>query len=104
MAGRLTYVVEVVPARGSGQDRARVFERENDCVIALADGAGGTGNGATAAQTIVDAVGAVGNVVDWSVFLADLDEELLLAGGQSTAVVLALSDAGIVGASVGKRG
>lgn len=103
MASRFEYVVEVVAARGSGQDRARVFECDNGCVVALADGAGGTGNGATAAQVIIDAVGAIvaASGVDWSTLLADLDADPRLAGGQSTAVVLALSDTGIVGASVG---
>jgi len=104
MASRFEYIVEVAAARGSGQDRARVFERDNGCVIALADGAGGTGNGSTAAQAIIDAVGTVGAGVNWAAFLADLDGDPRLAGGQSTAVVLALSDAGIVGASVGDSG
>jgi len=101
---RFAHVVEVVAARGSGQDRARVFERDDGIVIALADGAGGTGNGAMAAQTIIDAVGAASPGVDWSALLADIDQDPRLAGGQSTAVVLALSDSAIVGASVGDSG
>lgn len=101
---RFTYAVEVVGARGRGQDRARVFEHRDGIVIALADGAGGTGHGAIAAQAIVDAVGAAGVSADWSALLADLDRGPQLAGGQSTTIVLALSSAGIVGASVGDSG
>jgi serine/threonine protein phosphatase PrpC len=104
MTSRFEYAVEVAASRGSGQDRAHVFERDDGIVFALADGAGGTANGATAAQAIVDAVGTAEAGVDWPALLADLDQDPRLAGGQSTAVVLALSSAGIVGACVGDSG
>ena len=99
------YVVEIAAARGSGQDRARAFAHGDDLVIALADGAGGTGNGATAAQAIVNAVGAVGPGVDWCGLLADLDlDGKRLGHGQSTAVVLLISSSGISGSSIGDSG
>jgi serine/threonine protein phosphatase PrpC len=104
-ARRFAHVVEVVAVRGSGQDRARVFERDDGVVIALADGAGGTGNGATAAQAIIDTVGTADVGVDWVALLADLDQDAKrLGGGQSTAVILALSVSRIAGASVGDSG
>jgi hypothetical protein len=104
-APRFAHVVEVVGARGEGQDRARVFETDDGIVIALADGAGGTANGATAAEAIIDAVGAAGPGVDWSMLLTDLDEDgKRMGGGQSTAVILSIAASGIVGASVGDSG
>ncbi len=56
-------------------------------MIALADGAGGTGNGAIAAEAIIDAIGTAASGVDWSMLLADLDRDVKrLGGGQSTLV------------------
>jgi hypothetical protein len=75
------YAVEI--AR-EGQDRAAVIVRPDGLVIALADGAGGTGNGAEAAQAVIDAV-AAGR--DWQ----ELDDDPARLGhGQTTAVVLSL--------------
>ena len=92
------HAVRIVPARGAGQDRAAVFEHGEQLVVALADGAGGTGDGARAAQAIVDAAGNA--TQDWSAFLDTLDAKLE-AVGQSTAVVLSLDAGGISGASCG---
>lgn len=95
-------VIESAAARGSGQDRAHAFERDDGLWIVLADGAGGTGNGATAAQALVDVVGTAAPDTDWCTLLADLDLDApRLGGGQSTAVILAITNAGITGASVG---
>ncbi|MBA3465111.1 MAG: serine/threonine protein phosphatase [Deltaproteobacteria bacterium] len=64
-------------------------------VVALADGAGGTGNGAAAAQAVIDAVAAR---QDWQA----LDEDPARLGhGQTTAIVLTVDANGIEGASVG---
>jgi serine/threonine protein phosphatase PrpC len=96
--------LEVVAARGHGQDRAAVFRFDRDVVLVVADGVGGTGDGAAAAQAIVDAVGAVGSVDhDWCGLLLDLDERVARFG-QSTAVVVTLIDGVISGASVGDSG
>ena len=104
-ATRFAHVVEVVGVRGGGQDRARVFERDAGIVVALADGAGGTGNGAIAAEAIIDAVDAAGPGVDWSMLLTELDEDgKRLDGRQSTAVILSVTGSGIVGTSVGDSG
>ena len=105
-ASRIAHETAIAGARGAGQDRARVFDVGGGVVIALADGAGGTGNGATAAQAIIDAVGAVGTAADdWCTLLAGLDlDGDRLGHGQSTAVVLSIVDAGVSGASVGDSG
>ncbi len=72
-----------------------MFERNDGIVSALADGAGGTGNGATAAQAIIDAVGASGVGADWSLLLAHLDQDATrLGGGQSTPVILSIAESG----------
>jgi PPM family protein phosphatase len=103
---RIPYAVEVVAAQGSGQDRARVFELGDDLVVALADGAGGTGNGAIAAQTIVEAVGAVASAThDWCALLDELDNDApRLGNGQSTAVIVTIRGGVLLGASVGDSG
>jgi serine/threonine protein phosphatase PrpC len=99
------HVVELVATRGTGDDRACVCTVEGGIVIALADGAGGTGNGAQAAQAIVDAASASHLATDWCALLSNLDEDgTRLGHGQSTAVALSLSASGIAGASVGDSG
>jgi len=55
-AARLVCAVEIRAAARAGQDRAVVIERPDGVVIALADGAGGTGAGAESAQAVIDAV------------------------------------------------
>ena len=89
----------IAAVRGAGQDRAQVF----DDVIVLADGAGGSGNGALAAQAIVDVVaGATSR--DWCALLADLDRDPNRLGhAESTAVILTVGVT-ISGASVGDSG
>lgn len=103
---RLAHAVAIAPARGNGQDRARVFDDGDDVIIALADGAGGTASGATAAQAIVDAVGAAATTArDWCALLSELDRDPLRLGrGQSTAVIVSISAGAISGASVGDSG
>jgi serine/threonine protein phosphatase PrpC len=104
---RFTYALEIAAAgRSGGQDRATVTELGNDIMIVVADGAGGTGNGAVAAQAIVDAVCArAGETRDLAVLLAELDRDAVLLGhGQSTAVALVVGPGGIGGASVGDSG
>jgi hypothetical protein len=46
----------VVPSTGVGQDRAEVFEMADGLAIVVADGAGGMGGGAKAADHVVGAV------------------------------------------------
>jgi PPM family protein phosphatase len=103
---RLVHAIEIAAARGGGQDRARVFEFADGFVVALADGAGGTGNGAAAAAAIVDSVRAAGTAShDWHALLAELDRAAdRLGHGQSTAVILSITREGIAGASVGDSG
>jgi serine/threonine protein phosphatase PrpC len=98
------HAVEVFSAGRSGQDRAVVVERDGGAglLIALADGAGGTGRGAVAAQAVVDAAARfVGKKFDATNVLARLDADLMQLGGQSTAVLLEVDASSVHGASVG---
>jgi serine/threonine protein phosphatase PrpC len=96
----LDYVVEVVSS-SSGQDRAVVLALEDGILIALADGAGGTANGALAAQAVIDAAHRPNAAADLASLLESVDEELARLGGQSTAVLIALTESAMHGASVG---
>jgi serine/threonine protein phosphatase PrpC len=96
----------VAAVRGAGQDRAGIFDGEDGLAIVLADGAGGTGNGAVAAQAIVDAVGAIASAQhDWCALLSSLDRDRSRLGhGESTAVIVAITEGIVSGASVGDSG
>lgn len=101
----LSYAVEVAATQRGGQDRTRVIEVGDDLIVALADGAGGTGNGATAAQAIVDAVSADSIADDWCALLDVLDcDTRRLGNGQSTAVIVSIRCGVLSGTSVGDSG
>jgi serine/threonine protein phosphatase PrpC len=103
---KILRVIEVADAHRSGQDRAEVFELDDQVVVVVADGAGGTGNGAAASQAIVDSVRALANAPpDWCGLLDELDGDTeRLSNGQSTAVIVAIRDGILSGASVGDSG
>jgi len=105
-SARFVHVIEIVGRRGRGQDRALARATDTGVLIVLADGAGGTVGGAEAAQTVVDQVAesaAIGS--DWSLVLAQIDQHRArLRGGQSTAVVISVTPAGMDGACVGDSG
>jgi serine/threonine protein phosphatase PrpC len=106
IAACFEYVVKIHGLRGAGQDRAAVFERDGGVVVALADGAGGTSNGEIAAQAIVDTAETLHFAdADWSIVLRQVDGDAhRLDGGQSTAVIVTVTQDGIRGASVGDSG
>jgi serine/threonine protein phosphatase PrpC len=91
------------------QDRASALPIEGGVVVVVADGAGGRGGGAQAAEAVIEAVArAVLAPVDfwradtWVEVLRRADAEVAAAGhgGESTAVVLAIGQT-VAGASVG---
>jgi len=91
--------------REGKEDRAATFEYEEGLVAVVADGAGGMGGGARAAQAVVDAVQRAGWASDaraWVDLLRRLDLEV--GPGQTTAVVVAMGRERMVGASVGDSG
>ncbi len=92
-----------VPYRQRCQDRVKVIDLDNGVVIAVADGAGGTGAGEEAAETVIREVSAVASLEHdaraWCEILTQID--CRIGDGESTCAVAAWSAEGIVGASVG---
>jgi serine/threonine protein phosphatase PrpC len=99
--------------RAECEDRAEVIERAPWLIIVVADGAGGRAGGAEAAETVVkavrEAIPGVRRLDDpraWCRLLEEIDQSLLedSTAGETTAVVVAISPAGIAGASAGDSG
>jgi serine/threonine protein phosphatase PrpC len=98
--------VRVLPASGAGEDRAIAVPTPGGYVVAVADGAGGTGGGAAAADSLIAflsklAEGAAS--IDWFAALCKFDDELAArrSGGQTTGVVAFVNGDCVLGASVG---
>src|SRR5688572_20464710 len=84
------------------EDRAAVFSYPEGRVVVVADGAGGTGSGARAAEAVLEAVRRAGwkaEREDWVQVLEQVDARG--GPGQSTALVVALGGHGLCGACVG---
>lgn len=96
----------------TNQDRVAVVTSNENMIIALADGAGGFGDGAFVAQFIVEkAIEAfnehiLSGPLECASLLARLDQLLISQGeqGESTAVILMVWNGLIHGASVGDSG
>lgn len=101
MAAQFEHHALVIAARGRGEDRALVRESGHEVRVALADGAGGTGGGARAAEQVVAAGVAQADGTDWAHVLEQLDGAIAVTGGQATAIVVQVSADGLDGASVG---
>lgn len=85
------------------QDRVKVLDLDDGVVIVVADGAGGTGGGEQAAETVIREVTASASLehaaTAWCNILRQTDH--CIGVGESTCVVVAWSLKGISGASVG---
>lgn len=99
----LEHVTRTRAASGTGQDRLAVVPRGNGVVIAVVDGAGGTGRGARAAELAVARLAAAAQQreLDLTVAVKALDPQLAVVGGEAAVVTLAVSGREIRGASVG---
>jgi hypothetical protein len=82
----------------SGHDRAAVRDEGNVVVITLADGAGGTARAGEAADAVMTASMSGGDCCD---VIENADAVVSRGGGQTTAVVTAITRTSLVGASVG---
>jgi len=99
----IEYVVAIEDCGSAGQDRATVMHIADGIIIALADGAGGTANGAQAAEAVIKAVEATRSV-EPAAILYELDVADRVAHGETTAVIASIHGDTISGASVGDSG
>ena len=92
------------------QDRALADRREGYTLLMIADGAGGTGSGDTAAEELVvqmssrkPTISQASDPLYWTSALHDLDGDLTrqVHGGETTAVISVAFDGLVCGASVG---
>ncbi len=94
--------IATAAARSANEDRAIVLSVDDRTVIALADGAGGLGNGARAAQAWIDAVTANPANAAWSAVLEELDMDPAKRGpGQTTAIAIEVRADSLAGVCVG---
>ena len=89
---------------GAGQDRLYVAQIDDAWPIALADGAGGCGDGARAAHRLCDLVQRDAATLcsapaQFGAWLSGVDDETL--GGQTTAIAMVVRDGIVTGVSVG---
>jgi len=115
MVARLVRVAQAVAfARGRGDDRVAVVEHAEATIVAVADGAGGMSGGALAAEQAISMVRAAAATPSFAVQdsrawidlleRADLALEAHRDAGETTCVVVAITQHGLVGASAGDSG
>ena len=101
----LVHASLVVGRRGRGQDRCRVEEHQTGLLVCVADGAGGLGGGAEAADAVIAAKFPLEprTPLSWESHLTALDHFITRSAsmGETTGVVLSLSAGRVTGASVG---
>jgi serine/threonine protein phosphatase PrpC len=112
--GRWTVAHALACPREPGEDRLDAFEPDGALVVVVADCAGGLAGGARAAELLValvrEAAGAPGftplRTEAWVEVLvrADLALEADPTAGETTAVVVAVADGLLLGASTGDSG
>ena len=85
------------------EDRIEVIADGDRALIVVADGAGGTGDGHTAAETVIRetraSYAAIDTSTDWSQLLSQFD--FRVNAGETTAVIVDIYPDRILGASVG---
>lgn len=102
----MEVAVRVLAASAYGEDRALALPTAGGYLVAVADGAGGTGNGAAAADRLIAFISKLveaAESTDWFDALCSFDDELSAgrSGGQTTGVVAFVTADRVVGASVG---
>ena len=105
MPAPITYSVLTASYRSNSDDRAQVIDLEDRLVVIVADGAGGIVNGGAAADVVLDLVNErAAELVDvegCEELLREADAKVLKTGGETTAVLIVIDDAGLYGASAG---
>jgi serine/threonine protein phosphatase PrpC len=84
-------------------DRCGVWKRGESLVLAVADGAGGTGGGAAAAELVMQECEKF-DLGDCEELLFRCDQLMIPTGGETTAVIAVVDEKGVRGASVGDSG
>jgi serine/threonine protein phosphatase PrpC len=104
-------VVTRLESSGPGEDRVIVEHADGRTLIVIADGAGGTGRGAAAAEMACSMVAAAFrrgamSSDSWVAELAAIDRNVLTGalGGQTTVVAVEIDGTEVRGASVGDSG
>jgi serine/threonine protein phosphatase PrpC len=96
--------------RQNSEDRAEVFERGDDLVVVVADGAGGVRGGALASAALVETARAVAEnaTLDghdaelWMALFKEADSALATRrAGETTGVLVVVGPKGLTGVSVG---
>jgi PPM family protein phosphatase len=96
--------VSRIESAGTDQDRVLALPTEAGVLLAVSDGAGGWGDGARAAERVIEGLKrcAGGSSAIWMQTLQALDAELARANiGEATAVVVEATETHLRGASVG---
>jgi serine/threonine protein phosphatase PrpC len=98
-------------AASRGEDRVGVFDNGSTCTIVVADGAGGiSGGGAAASEAILAAAAFAANTSraadQWCHFIFELDRRMAAQAhfGETTLVVVQVTESQLHGASVGDSG
>lgn len=112
--GNFTTAHALAFVREPGEDRLALIERDETLILVVADGAGGLSGGALAAELVVKLVREAVDIPSFELHLPESWTELLSRAdaaleaephaGESTAVVLAVSEHGLSGASCGDSG
>lgn len=100
-------IVKRVVTGGRNEDRAAHCRTANGAVLVVADGAGNSGLGARAAETVVAMAGRPEAAsLNPSELLAEIDRSIAAdsTAGEATGVVVILHDRSLHGASVGDSG
>jgi len=86
-----------------GEDRVGVFRGCSSLILAVADGAGGTGSGAFAANAVIEQADFLaGGVCDSPAMALMTSEQAMYSlGGQSTGIIAVVAGTTMHGASVG---
>ena len=85
------------------EDRVEIIHTDQRTIIVVADGAGGTGAGDIAAESVVREIKSnyetTHSASEWANLLRQIDEQIGV--GETTAIALDIRPYGIAGASVG---
>lgn len=112
--GSFSFARALAFPREPGEDRVGVFERGGALSVVVADGAGGLAGGVRAAELLLEMVGEVAASPEFDPLCAEVwvdvlarADQLLEADrdvGETTAVVVAIAEELVVGASCGDTG